>query len=193
MEPFSYPTLSFLNPFPHMSPQFNIAIMIVFMLFSLELIVMVNRHTWLSNCGLIPRSNFSIKRILISQVIHVNFTHFFTNMTTFIVLIILMPTTDFFMHLLLLSWAGVGSLVWLAGRKATHIGFSGIIFSLAGFCLGSFLREPILSNALAAGVSFFVFLPKFLITNKEVWRQTSIEGHFFGYLFGMTYLLLYTN
>jgi len=142
----------------------------------------------LTQYGIIPRE-LSIKSflgILTSPFIHKDFIHIVSNSIPLFLLIttlvILYRRVAF--RVILFSILMGGSLVWVFGREASHIGSSGLILSLIGFLIANvFFRKDWKSLLIAIcvvavyGGAIFGIFPN----NPTV----SWESHLFGFLSGI--------
>jgi membrane associated rhomboid family serine protease len=107
--------------------------------------------------GIFPRLITGLQGILFAPVLHGSLYHLFSNSGPILVL----GTTLFYFYrdvafrVILLSWIITGSVVWLAGRDAYHIGASGLIYSFASFLFFSgFIRRSIELIAISFIVVF---------------------------------------
>ncbi|MBN1251449.1 MAG: rhomboid family intramembrane serine protease [Bacteroidales bacterium] len=136
--------------------------------------------------GILPRNINGIKGILFSPFLHMNMAHLISNT---IPLFVLLTGLFFFyrkvaVRVLVLSVIIGGSLVWIFGRTAFHIGASGVIFSLIGFLIASGIFRKNIKALLLAIIIFFMYggvIWGILPTQPYI----SWEGHLFGFITGI--------
>jgi membrane associated rhomboid family serine protease len=138
--------------------------------------------------GIKPRSIAGLPGILLSPILHTDFSHLAANTVPLVILLSLLvysyPARQ--RNLAIISIVLLGStLVWLFARQATHVGASGLIYGLVTFLIagGYYARRvrtiliAFITLILYGGISFGA-LPFF--TNDDV----SWEGHLFGAIAG---------
>lgn len=142
--------------------------------------------------GILPRTVEGIKGIVLSPLIHGDWTHLFNNSVP--LLILGWATFYFYRNLapkvIFWSYFLAGLYTWISARSAYHIGASGLVYALFGFLMISgFLRKYVPLIAL----SFLVaFLYGSLIWGILPWdKSISWEGHFWGLLVGLLLAALY--
>lgn len=138
--------------------------------------------TW----GLRPRTVSGLFGIATMPFLHDSWGHLMANSIPLIVLLVLLAGSR------ARSWTIVvaivltgGGLLWLAGRRANHVGASGLVFGLASFLIaaGIFERRAIsILVALAVGLMYggtlvFGVLP--------LQREVSWDGHLAGAIAGV--------
>jgi membrane associated rhomboid family serine protease len=144
--------------------------------------------------GIVPRSSEGIKGILFAPFLHGNFTHLISNTIPMLVLTTVLfwiyPRIAF--RVLILSVLMGGTLVWIFGRAAFHIGASGVIFALVGFIMASGIFRRKLKALLIAFVIFFLYggiLWGILPTQPGV----SWESHLFGAVSGVALAYIFKD
>lgn len=144
--------------------------------------------SFLNRFGLLPRNLFGLIGIITAPVLHGNFTHFLLNAILFFVLanMILIGGHDLFYQLTVFVVLAGGWLTWLFGRRALHIGASGLNMGYWAFLLVRAYREPGLISIAIAFVCLYYFggLAFDLFPRQE---RVSWEGHLFGFLAGLVY------
>jgi membrane associated rhomboid family serine protease len=124
--------------------------------------------------------------LLSAPFVHVNLAHFTANLLPFLVLgaLVLRRGAANFPKVALAIALGQGVLLWLFGRKAAHVGMSGVIFGFFGYLvtLAWFTRAT--PDLLAAG-GVLVFYGGMLAGLAPARDGTSWEGHLFGLLAGL--------
>lgn len=135
----------------------------------------------LGQLGIIPRTVRGLIGIVLAPLIHANYFHLISN-TLPIFILLLMLFTFYEKHALEVIIESVllgGILVWIFGRSASHIGISGLIYSLAAFLIMAGLLKKDIKSLLVSvlilflygGLIWGVFPGRFWI---------SWEGHLFG-------------
>jgi membrane associated rhomboid family serine protease len=146
--------------------------------------------------GILPKSISGLKGILFSPLIHspTDIMHIINNSVP---AAILFGALVYFYHqiaakVFFLSWFFSGFLVWIFAQNngAFHIGFSGVIYALAGFL---FTSGTIRKVRNLQGISLFVVF----IYGGMIWgifpmeERISWEGHLFGLFSGVILAFLY--
>lgn len=147
----------------------------------------------LTDWGLVPRTWHGLVGIPLMPLLHGSIGHLLGNTLSLIVLLVLLSGLksdrwQIVTGIVLLN----GALLWLFGRKAIHVGASGLIFGLIAFLIVSGLREkrPIpLAVSLLVGVLYGGTLVAGVI---PFWGSgVSWDGHLCGAVSGalIAYLL----
>ncbi len=137
--------------------------------------------------GLIPRSHFSLFRILFSPFLHVNRQHLAANSIPFFLLgslaMVQGQTIFWLATLIIIVVAGLG--VYFFGKSGTiHMGASGLILGYFGFLLANafFNPEPFtIILAILVAVFYLGLITQIVPLKKGV----STTGHLFGFLGGV--------
>jgi len=135
--------------------------------------------------GLLPRSLSGLFGIFVTPILHGNLNHLFFNSIPLFVLmsLVLLPGTATFyevsFYIVLLS----GALVWLFGRKALHIGASGVVMGYWAYLMvqSYYLGPGILIILLVLSLYYFAGLFAAFIPSKG----SSWEGHVLGFIAGV--------
>ncbi|EQB99628.1 hypothetical protein B738_16498 [Photorhabdus temperata subsp. temperata M1021] len=132
----------------------------------------------LSNFGIIPRYAQGLIGIPLSPFLHGNWEHLFSNLPVLLVLSALLMTHSirYYVQASLFIIFVEGTLVWLFGRTAIHIGASGWIFGLWGLLLANafFLRRAkdfffaILVFVYYGGIVFGLLRGKRIFQRKDI-------------------------
>jgi membrane associated rhomboid family serine protease len=140
----------------------------------------------LNYLGIYPRHLLGLIGIPLHPLIHGNFNHLFFNSVPLFVLLTLILT------------GGIGSLIcttvcitllsgtgiWLVGRRALHVGASGLIMGYWGYLLVQAYYHPSALSYILAIICIYYFGGLLLsIFPKE--QSVSWEGHLFGLLAGI--------
>ena len=145
--------------------------------------------------GILPRTFVGLRGIIFAPFIHGNFKHLYSNsLPLFFLLFALFyfyPKQAY--KVMLIGWIATGTLVWLIGREAYHIGASGLVYMLVSFGVfaGIFSRKKSLL-ALSLVVIFFY--------GSSIWGMfpsfaydRSWESHASGYLVGFVLALIFSR
>lgn len=149
----------------------------------------------LTEFGVTPRRLTGLIGIVAMPFLHLNLQHIASNTPPLFVLLLLLSGTN------VRSWRVVvelvllgGSLLWLFGRPATHIGASGLIFSLIAFLIISGIRlrrlVPLIVSIVVACVYGGVLLRGVV---PELHSATSWDGHLCGAVAGGILALWWTR
>ncbi len=136
--------------------------------------------------GIYPRHLTGLAGILFSPILHQNFNHLFFNTIPLFALglLILAQGLNIFLTVTVLVTIIGGLLVWIAGRRAIHLGASGLVSGYFGFLLATAYVQPSLSSlVLAVLVGYYfagIFLGLFPQEEKISW-----ESHLFGFIGGI--------
>ncbi len=142
--------------------------------------------------GLYPRNLFGLVGIVFSPILHKNFNHLFFNSIPLFGLSIFIMTLgkNIFLDVTITIALLSGLAVWLFGRRAIHIGASGIISGYFGFLLGVAYQHPSITTIFLAGLTLYYFGSIFLgIFPSE--ERVSWEGHLFGFLSGIAAIYIF--
>jgi membrane associated rhomboid family serine protease len=140
----------------------------------------------LNYLGIYPRDAFGLIGIVFHPVLHGSFNHLFFNSIPLFVLLTFMITTGTStlicatLSIVLLS----GIAIWLFGRKATHIGASGLIMGYWGYLLVFAYKNPSILSYVLAIICLYYF-GGLLLSIFPSEEKTSWEGHLFGLLAGI--------
>jgi membrane associated rhomboid family serine protease len=140
----------------------------------------------LCQLGIIPRTVGGLIGIALSPLLHSNYFHLMSN-TIPIFIFLLVLFTFYEKHAIVVIVGSVllgGALVWLFGRSASHVGISGLIYSIAAFfVMAGFFKKDVKSLIITLltigfyGGLIWGFFP------RRYW--ISWEGHLFGAIVGI--------
>ena len=140
----------------------------------------------LGQFGIVPRTFHGLIGIGLAPFIHANYFHLISNTVPLFILLLVLFTFYQKQGLLVVIGSIIigGILVWIFGRNASHIGISGLIYSLAAFLItAGIVRKDIKSLMISTLTIFFyggliwgIFPGRFGI---------SWEGHLFGAIAGI--------
>ena len=148
----------------------------------------------LNQFGIIPRSPERWYHIVSAPFLHGSGGHLLNNLLGLGIFgtLCLLRSVKFFVSssvfIILLS----GTLVWIFGRNASHIGASGWIFGLWSLCIAMAWFDRRLINILLAVLVIFLYggmLHGILPTDPRI----SFESHVFGAIAGIVCAFAYTR
>jgi len=133
-----------------------------------------------------PREVSGLLGIVTAPFVHANFAHLAANLPPFVVLgaLILRRGNQEFIEVTLSILAVQGLLLWLCGRKAAHMGMSGVIFGFFGWLIGLAWFTRTMPDVIVAG-AVLVFYGGMLAGVKPSRDGSSWEGHLFGLIAGV--------
>jgi membrane associated rhomboid family serine protease len=136
--------------------------------------------------ALVPRTGRGLVGLFTAPFIHANFAHLAANLPPFLVLgaLVLRHGEARFLVVAPAIAFGQGVLLWLLGRKAAHVGMSGVIFGFFGYLVALAWFTRATPDLLAAG-AVLVFYGGMLAGLAPVRKGTSWEGHLFGLIAGL--------
>jgi membrane associated rhomboid family serine protease len=160
-----------------------ILIALLWIVFVLDMLLPIQLNSY----GIVPRTGQGLIGIATSPFLHNNFPHLLGNTVPLLILCSLLVSVYdriAFQVLAIVMVVG-GSLVWLMGRTANHIGASGIIYGVAAFLIMyGLMKKKVVSILVAAAVAFLYGGSMFagvLPVNPGV----SWEGHLFSAMAGI--------
>lgn len=141
----------------------------------------------LNALGIQSRRPFGLVGILFAPWLHGSIGHLAMNAILFFILasmtLVIIPLHKF-IQLNMILFLGTGLLTWAFGRRANHIGASGVIMGYWGFLLVSAYHNPSVITIITALVCLFYFgsMAKNLVPTDP---RHSWESHLFGCLCGV--------
>jgi len=159
--------------------------------YALGILWAINIINWLTGSklnilGIYPRHLFGLPGIIFSPLLHYDFNHLFFNSIPLFVLGLVILTRDvqtFYWVTTVIVLLG-GFAVWLFGRKAIHIGASGLISGYFGYIIATAYLQPGIISVLLAGLVIYYFGSIFLGVFPQE-EQVSWESHLLGFLSGI--------
>jgi membrane associated rhomboid family serine protease len=136
--------------------------------------------------AVVPRSEGGLVGIVTAPFIHTGFSHLAANLPPFLVLgtLVMRRGESHFLPVALAIALGQGVLLWLFGRKAAHIGMSGVVFGFLGYLLAlAWFAHTTGDLVVAAAV--LLFYGGMLVGLAPARNGTSWEGHLFGLFAGL--------
>lgn len=136
--------------------------------------------------GILPRHPLGLFGVIFAPVLHGGFAHlFFNSIPLFILANFVMLQGQFaFIEITLLITVLSGLAVWLIGRKALHVGASGLIMGYWGYLAVNAFINPSIISAFLVVICLYYFggFISSLIPSDE---STSWESHVMGLIAGV--------
>jgi len=141
----------------------------------------------LNRWGLQPRSLSGLIGIPLSPFLHASFEHLAGNtLPLLLLLFLLVSSREDSVLIVLVLVALSGSLLWVIGRPAIHIGASGLIFGLCSFLMTVGIRERRIISATIAILVTVLYGGTMLAGIIPHWQSgVSWDGHLGGLLSGV--------
>ena len=133
-----------------------------------------------------PRTMGGLVGLVTAPFVHVNWAHLSANLPPFLVLgwLVLRRGEGKFVEVAVMIAVAQGALLWLFGRRAAHVGMSGVIFGFFSWLLAvAWFTRATPDLWAAAGV--LVFYGGMLAGVAPARDGTSWEGHLFGLIAGL--------
>jgi membrane associated rhomboid family serine protease len=172
---------------------FYLPLILLYTIWVIKLIEVLGSVSF-SNFGIYPWRIDGLAGIILSPLLHANFSHLINNSAP---LVILTTSTIYFyrsiaLRVLIFIWLITGLFVWVGGRPAYHIGASSVIYGEAAFL---FFSGVIRKNITLLAISLLtVFLYGSMIWGIfPIDMRISWESHLFGGLTGMALAFIYAE
>jgi len=158
---------------------------IVAILWAVHIVNVALRYR-LNYFGIIPRRVAGLPGVIFAPFLHANFSHLLFNSIPLFLLINLMLLygQTAFIEATLIIVIGGGLATWLLGRKAIHIGASGVIMGYWGFLLFKAYLNPNLI-AVFTGVLCLYYLSGLFLQIVPSDKGVSWESHLYGLIAGL--------
>jgi membrane associated rhomboid family serine protease len=136
--------------------------------------------------AVVPREAGGLVGLFTAPFIHLNLAHLAANLPPFVVLgaLVLRRSESQFLKVSLAIALGQGVLLWLFGRKAAHVGMSGVVFGFLGYLVALAWFTRATPDLFAAG-GVMLFYGGMLAGVAPARNGTSWEGHLFGLVAGV--------
>lgn len=140
----------------------------------------------LNYLGIIPRTARGLIGVFFSPFLHRDFNHLFFNSIPLFVLanlVLLNGRTAFYIiSFITIALSGLG--VWLFGRRAIHVGASGLIMGYFGYLLAN-VYFSINTTTIILGILCLYYFGGLVINLFPGEKDVSWEGHVFGFIAGI--------
>lgn len=155
-------------------------------LFIIHIINIILRRSLLI-LGIRPRHISGLFGIVFAPLLHTDFEHLiFNSFPLFILMNLIIAETNFDQFVMITGMITVisGSLIWLFGRRAIHVGASAVILGYFGFLLASAYAKPSFMLVVIAFFCIYYFFGLILSLFPSD-EKSSFEGHIFGLIAGI--------
>lgn len=136
--------------------------------------------------ALVPRTEGGLVGIFTAPFIHAGVAHLAANLPAFVILgaLVLRRSDAHFLQVSLAIALGQGVLLWLLGRRAAHVGMSGVIFGFFGYLVAvAWLTQSNTDILVATGV--IAFYGGILAGVAPARDGSSWDGHLLGLVAGL--------
>jgi membrane associated rhomboid family serine protease len=136
-------------------------------------------HKFLRALGVYPRHWVGIPGIFFSAFIHADADHLFFNSVPLFILMAFLLALVGQNHFIQISVEIIivsGILTWLVGRKAIHVGASGVIMGYWAFILAYTWHHPSLSAVIMSAIMLY-YLAGLALSLLPTSERVSWEGH----------------
>lgn len=169
----------------------------LFVLWLLGIMWAINLVNWLflgsmlNIFGVLPRNLFGLLGIVFSPILHANFNHLFFNSFPLFIManLVLLGGKPLFYTVTFIIVILSGSLVWLVGRRAIHIGASGLLMGYWSYLLFNAFKTKSGMAIVLGFVTIYYFGGMIMDLFPED-RKVSMEGHICGFLGGVAAIYL---
>lgn len=162
-----------------------LALEIIAVLWAIQLLNHLTGYR-LNALGIYPRHPLGLLGIFCSPFLHGHATHLFFNSIPLFLLLCLMLSSgvDAFAMITFNIILIGGIATWVLGRKALHVGSSGVIMGYMGYLLMQAYFNPT-AAALILGALALYYCGSILLHLLPTDEKTSWEGHVFGFVAGL--------
>lgn len=162
----------------------HVLFIILGVLWSIQLINFLMGYR-LNYLGILPRETPGLIGIIFAPLLHGNFTHLLFNSIPLFVLanFVLLDGLASFIAITIVITLLSGACVWLVGRKALHVGASGLIMGYWGFLLFSAIAAPSVLTIFLVVICLYYFGG--FVSSLLPEEGSSWESHLFGFLIGL--------
>jgi len=149
----------------------------------------------LVSLGIYPLTLKGLPGILLSPFIHEDFRHLLNNSLPFLLLSVALFYfySEIALRIFSLTYVLTGSLVWLGGREAWHIGASGLVYGLASFLFFSGIIRKYYRLIALSLLIVFIYGEMVWGLFPGIYKNISWESHMLGFISGIFLALVYRN
>lgn len=144
--------------------------------------------------GIYPRLTSGLIGVFFSPFFHADWSHLLSNIVSLFVLAtgVFYFYRDLGLVVILICWLFGGTLTWILGREAFHIGASGLVYGLASFLFFSgIVRQNI--QLLAVSLIVVVQYGGLVWGLLPIFKDVSFESHIFGGISGFLLAIVLRN
>jgi len=147
----------------------------------------------LSDLGIYPRSLKGLPGIIVSPLIHNDFTHLLNNSLPLLLLSIALFYfySEIAIKISSITYILTGLLVWLWGREAWHIGASGLVYGFASFLFFSGLIRRYFRLIALSLLVVFLYGEMVWGLFPGIYKNISWESHMLGFFSGILLAVWY--
>lgn len=169
------------------------AFLCILVLWSIHLINWLMKYR-LNYLGIYPRHIMGLPGIIFSPFLHGDFNHLFLNSIPAFILIDLVSIYGKFVFVTATIYIILvgGFAVWLFGRRALHVGASGLMMGYWGLLLANSYRQGGAMTIILAAICLY-YLSSMALSLLPMQREASWEGHLFGCLAGVSYVFVFPH
>ena len=186
---------AFNQIFSSIQENFGFLATIILILWGIQFLNHISGYR-LNLLGILPRTFHGLIGIVAAPFLHGSWQHLFFNTIPLVVLgaLILVNGKQQFFEISTIIILASGFATWLFGRRALHVGASGVILGYWGFLLFSAYEEKSALGFVLGFLCLYYFggLVLNLFPTEE---KVSWEGHVFGFFSGIlaSYLMIHNN
>jgi membrane associated rhomboid family serine protease len=149
----------------------------------------------LSGFGIYPLSVRGLAGIILSPFIHADFNHLFNNSLSlfFLATAVFYFYSEVAIKVFLRTYILTGILVWCAGREASHIGASGLVYGLASFLFFSGIIRRYYRLIALSLLIVFIYGSMVWGMLPEFYKNVSWESHMLGFFSGIVLSVWFRN
>lgn len=158
---------------------------IVVLLLVVQLINSALRYR-LNNLGIYPRHTRGLLGIVLSPFLHGSSGHCFMNIVPLFLMVnmVLIQGMLVFWQVTVFIMVLGGLLVWLLGRRALHVGASGLVMGYWAYLMMSSYTHFSVNTVILALICL-IYFGNMLVNIVPTRDGTSWEGHLFGLMAGV--------
>ena len=167
--------------------NFPMVISWVFLLYGIHLFNFILSYR-LNILGIHSRKVIGLPGVFLAPFLHASFNHVFFNSFPLLILMLFVSLNGklLFYKISLSLIVTSGLLIWLLGRKAIHVGASALIMGYWGFLFMQTYQHPNIISVMLVIVLIYYFGVSFIASLLPGKKGVSWEGHFLGFLAGLT-------
>ncbi len=154
------------------------------------IVFVLDRFMPLEVLGLRPRTMMGLPGIVAMPFLHGNFAHILSNTVPLIILLSFVALTNRAVFVAAAVTLTGGSLLWLFGRDAYHIGASGLVFGLASFLVTTGIVARSIAAIVVAAMTAVLYGGSMLGGMLPLHSGVSWDGHLFGAIGGIVVAML---
>ncbi len=141
--------------------------------------------------GILPRTRWGLMGVVFSPLLHGDFGHLFFNTIPLFVManLVLIDGWQVFTIVTAIVVVGGGLLTWLFGRRAIHIGASGLVMGYWSYLLLNAILNFSVMTVILAALCLYYFAGLY-INLLPTSKTSSWEGHVFGFAAGVAAVYL---